>query len=47
MSFTIKDAIVTDIQIIANEFNHFFVSVGPNQANDISSDVNHLYFLNM
>ena len=29
MIFSIKDAIVTDNQIIANEFYNFFVSIGP------------------
>ena len=40
MSFSIKDAIVTDIQIIANEFNNLFVSIGPKLAHDLSSDGN-------
>ena len=39
-SFSIKDAIVTDNQIIANEFNNFFVSIGPKLVHDLSSDVN-------
>ena len=42
MSFSIKDAIVTDNQIIANEFNYFFVSIGPK----LSSDVNPLSYVN-
>ena len=46
MSFSIKDAIVTDNQIIANEFNNFFVSIGPKLANDLSSDVNPLSYVN-
>ena len=40
MSFSIKDAIVPDNQIIANEFNNFFVS------HDLSSDVNPLSYVN-
>ena len=31
-SFSIKDVIVTDNQIIANEFNNFFVSIGKKLA---------------
>ena len=46
MSFSIKDAIVTDNQIIANEFNNFFVSIGPKLAHDLSSDVNPLSYVN-
>ena len=46
MSFSIKDAIVTDIQIIANEFNNLFVSIGPKLVHDLSSDVNPLSYVN-
>ena len=46
MSFSIKDVIVTDNQIIANEFNNFFVSIGPTLAHDLSSDVNPLSYVN-
>ena len=46
MSFSIKDTIVTDNQIIANEFNNFFVSIGPELAHDLSSDVNPLSYVN-
>ena len=46
MSSSIKDAIVTDNQIIANEFNNFFVSIGPKLAHDLSSDVNPLSYVN-
>ena len=46
MSFSIKDAIVTDNQIIANEFNHLFVSIGPKLVHDLSSDVNPLSYVN-
>ena len=46
MSFSIKDAIVTDIQIFDNEFNNFFISIGPNLAHDLSSDVNPLSYVN-
>ena len=46
MSFSIKDVIVTDNQIIANEFNNFFVSIGPKLAHDLSSDVNPLSYTN-
>ena len=43
---TIKDAIVTDNQIIANEFNNFFVSIGPKLVHDLLSDVNFLSYVN-
>ena len=46
MSFSIKDAIVTDNQIIAKEFNNLFVSIGPKLAHDLSSDVNPLSYVN-
>ena len=46
MSFSIKDAIVTDNQIIANEFNNFFVFIGPKLAHDLLSDVNPLSYVN-
>ena len=45
MSYSIKYAIVTDNQIHANEFNNFFISIGPKQAHDISSDVNPLSYV--
>ena len=37
MSFSIKYAIVTDNQIIANYLNNLFVSIGPKLAHDLSS----------
>ena len=46
MSFSIKDAIVTDNQIIANEFNNLFVSIGPQLAHVLSSDGNPLSYVN-
>ena len=45
MSFSIRDAIVTDNQIIANEFNNLFVSICPKVAH-LSSDVNPLSYVN-
>ena len=42
----INDVIVTDNQIIANEFNNFFVSIGKKLASDLSSNVNPLIYLN-
>ena len=46
MSFSINDAIVTDNQIIANELNNIFISIGPKLAHDLSSDVNPLSYVN-
>ena len=46
ISFSMKDAIVTDNQIIVNEFNNLFVSICPKLAHDISSDVNLLSYVN-
>ena len=45
MSFSIKDAIVTDNQIIANEFNNVLVSVGPKLSYYFSSDGNPLLYV--
>ena len=41
MSFSI-----TDNQIIANEFNNVFVSIGKKLVSDLSSNVNPLIYLN-
>ena len=46
MSFSINYVVVTDNQIIANEFNNFFVSIGKKLASDLSSNVNSLIYLN-
>ena len=46
MSFSIKDAIVTDNQIITNEFNNFFVFISPKLAHVLSSVVNPLSYVN-
>ena len=35
MSFSINDVIVTDNQIIANEFDNFFISIGKKLASDL------------
>ena len=36
-SFSINDCMVTDKQKIANEFNHFFVNIGPQMADNFIS----------
>ena len=43
--FSINNAHVTDCQIIANEFNNFFVSIGPQLASNIYSSVNPLLYV--
>ncbi|MGL1889690.1 MAG: reverse transcriptase domain-containing protein [Reichenbachiella sp.] len=44
-SFLINGKVVYDSQVIANEFNIFFVSIGPLLAKDIVSTVNPLFYL--
>ena len=46
MSFPINDVFVTDNQIIANEFNNFFVLLAKQLASDLSSNMNPLIYLN-
>ena len=46
MSLSIRESIVTDNQIIANELNNFFVSIGPKLARDLSRDINPLSYVN-
>ena len=40
-TFSINDKIVTDSKEIANDFNNYFISIGPPLANDIGGSVNH------
>ena len=46
MSFSIKNAIVTDIHIISNELKNFFISIGPKLTHDLLSDVNPISYAN-
>ena len=45
MRFNINGTIVTDCQTIANGFNDFFVSIGTELANHITSNVNALTYV--
>ena len=45
LSFLIDDYTITDSQIIANEFNNFFVSIGRKLSEDIISTVSPLSFV--
>ena len=36
LSFNINNTVVTDSEVIANEFNNFFVSIGPTLASNIT-----------
>ena len=46
ITFCIADIIVTDSQVIADEFNNFFVSIGPQLASNISCTVDPLTYVN-
>ena len=46
ISFCIDDTIITDSQLIADEFNTFFVSIGPQLASNISSTIDPLTYVN-
>ena len=45
LSFLIDDSTITDSQVIANEFNNFFVSIGRKLSEDIISTVSPLSFV--
>ena len=42
LNFLIDDSIITDSQVIANEFNNFFVSIGRKLSEEIVSTVSPL-----
>ena len=44
-SFSINDCMVTEKQKIANEFNHFFVNIGPQMADILLVRVTHYLML--
>ena len=46
LCLTINNAAVTNSKDIANDFNDFFVSIGPELAKDIHSDINPLTYVN-
>ena len=46
LCLTINNVVVTNSKDIANGFNDFFVSIGPELAKDIHSDINPLTYVN-
>ena len=44
--FSINNKIISNSQVIAQEFNNFFVSIGPQLASNISSSTNHMVYMN-
>ena len=45
-TFSIDNVIIDNSEIIANEFNNFFVSIGHNLAKDIICNVNQMFYVN-
>ena len=46
LSFNINNTVVTDSEVIANEFNNFFVSIGPTLASNITCSKDPLTYVN-
>ena len=46
LSFDINNTIVTDSEVIANEFNNLFVSIGPTLASNITCSKDPLTYVN-
>ena len=46
LSFNINNTVVTDSEVIANEFNNFFVSIGPTLASNITCSKDPLAYVN-
>ena len=44
--FSINNKITSNSQMIVQEFNNFFVSIGPQLATNISSSTNHMVYMN-
>ena len=44
--FSINNKIISNSQVIAEEFNNFFVSIGPQLASNIYSSTNHMSYMN-
>ena len=45
-SFSINNKIISNSQVIAEEFNNFFVSIGPQLASNISTGTSHMVYMN-
>ena len=45
-TFSVNNVLIANSEKIANEFNNFFVSIGHNLANDITCNVNPLFYVN-
>ena len=45
INFSMNNTVITDSQMIADEFNNFFVSIGPQLANNISNNVSPLSYV--
>ena len=46
LTFNINNTLVTDSEVIANEFNNFFVSIGPTLASNITCSKDPLTYVN-
>ena len=44
--FSINNKIISNNQVIVQEFNNFFISIGPQLATNISSSTNHMVYMN-
>ena len=44
--FSINNTLISNSQVIAEEFNNFVVSIGPQLASNISSSTNHMFYTN-
>ena len=44
--FAINNKIISNSQVIAQEFNNIFVSIGSQLASNISSSTNHMIYMN-
>ena len=44
--FSINNKIISNSQVIAEEFNNFLVSIGPQLASNIYSSTNHMFYMN-
>ena len=44
--FSINNKIISNSQVIVQEFNNFFVLIGPQLVTNISSSTNHMVYMN-
>ena len=44
--FSINNKIISNSQVIAEEFKNFFVSIGPQIASNIFSSTSHMFYMN-